>query len=291
MRKIKAQSAPQDARNTSSSPTNISQSRRSTLIKTSLLATLPFLTLPQTTAFAEEMATTAPSGVQLDAITDRVYLDFGLCPEGVRSDRRLGDKSILCSDPENIGRLVVGLYGNAAPGTVANFKTLIASQALNGTLLSKIIPGQFLVAGTQGPHRSGLLQPPAAIGRNPDLLASTAFKLQHLKPGTFSLNLSENEDDDSIKYNIDYRPLSFLITTGPAPAQSLDGENIVFGVTLEGLDVISAIARVPTFQPPVGNGRAFNDLAKFIGDERASKTRAKWGKPLKAVLITNSGVL
>lgn len=294
MRKIEASNASENTKtpSLSSSAANLFHSRRSTLL-TSLAATLPLLTLSQNNpAFAavEETPAAAPQ-IQLDAITDRVYLEFGLCPEGVRSDRRLGDKSILCSDPEEIGRIVIGLYGNAAPGTVANFKTLIATQALNGTCLSKIIPGQWLVAGTQGPKRSGLLSPPAELTRNADLLSSTAFKLDHRKPGTVSLNLSENEDDTSIQYSGSYRPLSFLITTGPAPAQSLDGENIVFGATLEGLDVISSISRVPTFQPPKGNGRAFNDLAKFIGDDRASKTSAKWGKPLKAVLITGSGVL
>jgi peptidyl-prolyl cis-trans isomerase B (cyclophilin B) len=290
MRRVQAYNATQDANTPSSSLAHApgaSHSRRSTLF-TSLAATIPLLALPKSNAaFAEEIATAAQP--QLDAITDRVYLEFGLCPEGVRSDRRLGDKSILCSDPESLGRVVIGLYGNAAPGTVANFKTLITSQALNGTCLSKIIPGQWLVAGTQGPHRSGLLEPPAEITRNPDVLSSTAFKLDHRRPGTLSLNLSENEDDN--KFFVDYRPLSFLITTGPGPAQSLDEENIVFGVTLEGLDVISSISRVPTFQPPKGNGKAFNDLAKFIGDERASKTSAKWGKPLKAVLITGSGML
>ena len=56
----------------------------------------------------------------------------------------------------------------------------------------------------------------------------------------------------------------------------------------EGLDVVSEIARVPTFQP-IGNGRTFNQIANFIGDERASKTSAKWGKPLKAVVITSTG--
>jgi peptidyl-prolyl cis-trans isomerase B (cyclophilin B) len=293
MRRVEAHSASQDTNSLNSqSSANLNKSRRSTLL-TSIAATLPLLTLSQTSASvaADLSASSTTEQIQLDAITGRVFLDFGLCPEGVRSDRRLGDKSILCSDPEPLGRIVIGLYGNAAPGTVSNFKTLVTSQVLHGTLLSKIIPGQWLVAGTQGPRRSGLLQPPAEITRNPDLLSSTAFKLDHRRPGTVSLNLSENEDDDSIKFSGSYRPLSFLITTGPAPAQALDGENIVFGVIVEGLDVISAITRVPTFQPPRGNGKSFNDFAKFIGDERASKTSAKWGKPLKAVLITNSGVL
>lgn len=178
----------------------------------------------------EETSTTPE--VQLDAITDRVYLDFGLCPEGVRTDRRLGDKSILCSEPEPLGRLVIGLYGNAAPGTVTNFKTLVQTQALAGTALSKIIPGQWIVAGTQGSHRSGLLDPPEGLIRNTDVLSPSAFKLRHLRPGTVSLNLSQNEDDDYYRFSKGYLPLGFLITTGPAPAPSLDEENIVFGTVI-----------------------------------------------------------
>ena len=150
----------------------------------------------------------------------------------MRSDRRLGDKSILCAVPEPLGKLVIGLYGNAAPATVANFKTLIQTQALAGSALSKIIPGQWITAGTQGSHRSGLLEPPPGLIRNTDVLSPSAFKLRHLRPGTVSLNLSQNEDDQNIKFSKGYLPLGFLITTGPAPAASLDEENIVFGTVI-----------------------------------------------------------
>lgn len=37
-----------------------------------------------------------------------MYLDVGTCPSGVRQDRKLGDKSVLCSDPEPLGRIVIG---------------------------------------------------------------------------------------------------------------------------------------------------------------------------------------
>lgn len=64
----------------------------------------------------------------------------------------------------------------------------------------------------------------------------------------------------------------------------------VFHACAEGLDVIGEIGTVPTFLPK-GNLKAYNEFASFIGDERAGKARAKWGKPLKAVVITGSGVL
>jgi peptidyl-prolyl cis-trans isomerase B (cyclophilin B) len=58
----------------------------------------------------------------------------------------------------------------------------------------------------------------------------------------------------------------------------------------EGLEVIRAVTQVPTFTPN-SNSRAFNDFANFIGDDRAAKTKSKWGRPLQAILITSAGVL
>jgi hypothetical protein len=40
-------------------------------------------------------------------ITDVVYLNVGVCPEGVKADRTLGDKA-LCSSAEPLGRIVIG---------------------------------------------------------------------------------------------------------------------------------------------------------------------------------------
>ena len=43
---------------------------------------------------------------------------------------------------------------------------------------------------------------------------------------------SGNEDEEYLRQDVDYRPVSFLITTGPGPAPDLDEENIVFGTVL-----------------------------------------------------------
>ena len=48
--------------------------------------------------------------------------------------------------------------------------------------------------------------------------------------------------------------------------------------------------QVPTFSPGA-KARQMNAVASFLGDERAAKARAKWGRPLKAVVITSGGVL
>ncbi|KAL4431600.1 hypothetical protein ABPG77_001442 [Micractinium sp. CCAP 211/92] len=223
-------------------------------------------------------------------VTHRLFLDIGLCAEAVRTDRRLGDKTPFCQEPEPLGRLTIDLYGKAAPGSVANIVAAARAGAYDFTQLSKVLPGRYLLLGAQGGKRSGLVQAPEGLPPNPDLLEAASFRLPHRRPGTVSLNLSENEDDDYIRFGKGYRNLSLLITTGPGPVPSLDGENIVVGQVSEGLEVVAAITKVPTFTPN-DNARAFNDFAQFIGDERAAKTRAKWGRPLQAVVITRAALL
>lgn len=223
-------------------------------------------------------------------MTDFVYINFGLCEKGLKANRTLGDTSILCDSPLPLGRVVLGLYGNAAPGTVQTFKKLCVSGSFHQTALSKILPGEYIIAGQQGPHRAGMVEVPDSIGPNPDILSASAFNLKHSKPGTVSLNLSENQDDDYVRGRKNYREVSFLITTGPGPVPRLDDENIVFGRVVEGIDVIGKISEVPTFKANKSL-RVFSDLAQVIGDDRASSTRAKYGKPLQPVVITETGVL
>lgn len=71
--------------------------------------------------------------------------------------------------------------------------------------------------------------------RNTEAVNSRAFLLGHSRPGVVSLCLSENDDDDEIKLNPNYRNVEFLITTGPGPCPQLDSGNIVFGTVLEGM--------------------------------------------------------
>ena len=95
---------------------------------------------------------------------------MGLCFEGVRQDRALGDKA-LCTSTQPLGRIVIGencrqpcccmqwyqcshewtgqrallpacagLYGRALPQTVSNFLTLVKSGAYSGTAFTKACP-------------------------------------------------------------------------------------------------------------------------------------------------------
>lgn len=173
-------------------------------------------------------------------ITDRVFIDFSICPTNFLPNREStddGSDSLLCSDSVLLGRLVIGLYGHLVPITVSNFKSMCTGScgsSYKGTLVHKIFPGQFFLAGRQGRRDKGEVRPPLQLPRNTESVKSDSFLLSHSRGGVVSLCLSENDDDDDLKLDPDYHNVEFLITTGPGPCPQLDSKNIVFGTVLEG---------------------------------------------------------
>ncbi|CAI5473917.1 unnamed protein product [Closterium sp. Yama58-4] len=226
-------------------------------------------------------------------VTHRAFLDFAVCPTAVRLDRTLGDDALICADGEPLGRVVLGLYGRAAPDTVAQFVRMVAGDAgstYKGSVIHRSLPGQYVQAGHQGQVARGDVAPPTLLPPNRDTVAAASFALSHLRPGTLSLCVGENNDDERVRARSNYRNVEFLITTGPGPATQLDGDNIVFGTVLEGMEVVAAVAAVPTFQPSE-RIRQFNDFAALLGDDRAAKGRGTWNRPLKAIVIQDCGLL
>ncbi|XP_057972447.1 peptidyl-prolyl cis-trans isomerase CYP28, chloroplastic [Malania oleifera] len=224
-------------------------------------------------------------------ITDRVFLDFSLCPTSFSPGR--AQDPYPCPDPQPMGRLILGLYGKLLPLTVSNFKAMCtgsSGSSYKGTLVQKIFPGQYFLAGRQGRRDKGEVPRPVDLARNKETVDYRAFVLPHSRPGLVSLCLSENDDDDEIKLDPNYHNVEFLITTGPGPCPQLDSKNIVFGTVVEGLDVVTAIASIPTYKP-AERIRQFNELAEFLGDERAQTARAIWNRPIETVYISDSGEL
>ncbi|CAM0911456.1 unnamed protein product [Alopecurus aequalis] len=177
----------------------------------------------------------APSTSTIDTtITDRIFMDFSICPSYFTSDRTLGAELSSCHDSEPLGRVVFGLYGRLLPITAANFKATCTASTYRGTLVHKLRQGQFFAAGRQGPRRDkGVVQPPSKLVSNAETVDPKAYQLRHSRPGTLSLCLGQNDDDDGIKFNPNYHNVEFLVTTGPGPCPELDGQNIVFGTVLE----------------------------------------------------------
>ncbi|CAK9210804.1 unnamed protein product [Sphagnum troendelagicum] len=249
---------------------------------------------PARVAKAEQEVNGSTAAAAADTtITDYAYLDLMVCPSLSRPDRTLGNTSQICTEGEDLGRIVIGLYGNQVPQTVSNFKAMCtgtAGSSFEGTIFHRVLQGQYIQAGRQGLKEKGEVASPAHLDRNEDSIRSNSFKLKHTRPGTVSLCLSENDDEEGLKLSGDYRNVEFLITTGPGPAPQLDNGNIVFGTILEGMDVVSAISTVPTYKPS-SRIRQFNDFAELLGDDRAANARSLWNKPLKAIVIKSCGVM
>ena len=230
-----------------------------------------------------------------DEITSCAYFDIGLCESIVRAERALGGDAV-CSvgDAEKIGRVKIGLYGKKCPDTEKMFRKLVESGAYDRTVFHDIRKGEFIAFGANGSKRLGQVSVPegtfSAGERNADLTKASAFRGNHLKPGTVSLALSYDGSRTASPFDGNVYS-EVIITTGPAPVPSLDGKNIIFGrVDRESLDVISKIASTPVFSPS-SQVKAWNFVASRVGDERAATSKLVWTKPTKAVAIFQSGIL
>lgn len=230
-----------------------------------------------------------------DEITSYAYFDIGLCESIVRAERALGGDAV-CSlrDADKIGRVKIGLYGKKCPDTEKMFRKLVESGAYDRTVFHDIRKGEFIAFGANGSKRLGQVSVPegtfSAGERNADLTKASAFRGNHLKPGTVSLALSYDGSRTASPFDGNVYS-EVIITTGPAPVPSLDGKNIIFGrVDRESLDVISKIASTPVFSPS-SQVKAWNFVASRVGDERAATSKLVWTKPTKAVAIFQSGIL
>ena len=228
-------------------------------------------------------------------ITSCAYFDIGLCESIVRAERALGGDAV-CSvgDAEKIGRVKIGLFGKKCPDTEKMFRKLVESGAYDRTVFHDIRKGEFIAFGANGSKRLGQVSVPegtfSAGERNADLTRASAFRGNHLKPGTVSLALSYDGSRTASPFDGNVYS-EVIITTGPAPVPSLDGKNIIFGrVDRESLDVISKIASTPVFSPS-SQVKAWNFVASRVGDERAATSKLVWTKPTKAVAIFQSGIL
>lgn len=132
---------------------------------------------------------------------------------------------------EDGGVIRAELYPDIAPNTVRNFISLVKKGFYDGTVFHRIIRG-FMIQGGD-PEGAGTGGPGYSIRGE---FTDNGFPndLKHT-PGV--LSMARTMDPDSAGSQ-------FFIMHGEAP--HLDGQYAAFGKVIEGMDVVDAVANVPT---------------------------------------------
>ncbi|KAI7724436.1 hypothetical protein M8C21_017279 [Ambrosia artemisiifolia] len=152
---------------------------------------------------------------EVHEITHRVFLDVDI-------------------DKQRLGRIVIGLYGEVVPKTVENFRALCTGEFgkgasgkplhYKGTPFHRIIPG-FMIQGGDTVYGNGRGNESIYGG----VFRDENFKIKHSHAGMVAM---VNSGPDS-------NGAQFFITT--VKTYWLDGEHVVFGKVIEGMDTVYAI--------------------------------------------------
>ena len=138
---------------------------------------------------------------------------------------------IVTIEMENGGVIRAELYPEVAPNTVRNFVSLVQKGFYNGTIFHRVIPG-FMIQGGD-PEGTGMGGPGYEIRGE---FTANGFQndLNHTR-GVLSMARTAAPDSAGSQ---------FFIMHEAAP--HLDGAYAAFGKVTEGMDVVNAIAAVPT---------------------------------------------
>jgi cyclophilin family peptidyl-prolyl cis-trans isomerase len=129
------------------------------------------------------------------------------------------------------GNIIIELYPEAAPATVANFAKLIASGFYDGVVFHRFVPG-FVIQGGD-PDGTGTGGPGWTIPgefQDPNLRE----KMPVHEKGVVAMARTQNPDSAGSQFYI-------CISSDPSPYAHLNGSYTTFGKVIEGIDVVDAL--------------------------------------------------
>ena len=138
------------------------------------------------------------------------------------------------------GTMIAELYPEKAPKTVENFLGLIDRNFFDGLIFHRIIAG-FMIQGGGYNENFKHKDTPSIKGE----FAANGFAQNDIKHTRGVLSIARTNEPDSASSQ-------FFVMHAAAP--HLDGQYAAFGCVIEGLDVVDAIATVPT---------DYNDCPRF----------------------------
>ncbi|EDO08646.1 peptidyl-prolyl isomerase cyclophilin family protein [Babesia bovis T2Bo] len=155
----------------------------------------------------------------------------------------------IAKNGENIGQLILGLYGDETPKTVANFVSMCEGHSVNGRIYSykgsvfhRIIPN-FMIQGGDIVNGNGT----GSVSIYGERFADENFNIKHGAPGALSMaNAGPNTNGSQ-----------FFITTVQTPW--LDGRHVVFGRLMDGWTTLQEMESEGT---PSGSTRSKMTIAE-----------------------------
>jgi len=118
------------------------------------------------------------------------------------------------------GDMLLELYPDSAPNTVANFKALVGKGFYDGLTFHRVIAG-FMAQGGD-PQGTGM--------GGPGYKVKAEFNERHHERGTLAMARSQDPDSAGSQFYICF-----------APAPHLDGQYTIFGKLTEGFEVLDGI--------------------------------------------------
>lgn len=161
-------------------------------------------------------------------------------------ENKMSEPSTKVKLTTSLGEIIIQLNPEKAPVSSANFLTYVNEGFYNGTIFHRVIP-DFMAQG--GGFDTSFTQKPvhAPIKNEADNGLTN-------KRGTVAMARTNVPDSATAQFFINYKDNAFLNHTSPTP----NGWGYaVFGEVIEGMDVVDAMAKIPT-----GNRGGHQDVPK-----------------------------